>query len=83
MTPTEPDATVNLPLSRADMAILNPSPSFPNRFSSGTFTSFNAILPVLPALTPNFPCKVEVFTPLKFFSTINALIPLCFFDLSV
>src|SRR5690606_41045372 len=43
------------PLSRADIAILKPSPSSPRRFSVGTLTLSKKISPVFPARIPSFP----------------------------
>jgi len=50
-----PAATVERPLSRQLMAILNPSPSSPSRLATGTSTSARLIQPVEPARTPSLP----------------------------
>ena len=50
-----PAATVYLPCSSANIAILNPSPSSPTRFAAGTRASCNEKYPVLPARMPSLP----------------------------
>ena len=57
------------------MAILNPSPSRPIRFSSGTSTSSILKNPVLPARIPHFSVSVPLEKPGKARSTRNALMP--------
>ncbi len=65
------------------MAILKPSPMFPNRFSFGTIQSLNISSvvdePLIPILSSSFP----ILNPGKSFSTINADMPLVPLVLSV
>ncbi|PRD35245.1 UNVERIFIED_CONTAM: hypothetical protein NCL1_12107 [Trichonephila clavipes] len=65
------------------IAILNPSPVFPRRFSLGMRQSSNMRLqvdePLIPILSSFFPLAI----PSEGSGTMKQLIPLCFFDLSV
>ena len=81
--PTAPAATVKRPLSKEAIAILNPSPSSPSKFSFGTLTFSKNNSPVFPARIPNFPLVAIEEKPSQLRSTINAEIPLCFSDLSL
>src|SRR3989344_1398506 len=81
--PTQPDATPYLPLSRALMATLKPSPTLPSTASFGILQSSNISSAVLEALSPSLPFISFVEKPGPPFSTIKAVIPLCPFVLSV
>jgi hypothetical protein len=65
------------------LAILNPSPFLPRRFSLGIRQSSNIRLHVELALIPNLSSFFPNDKPSVGFFTINALIPLCLSDLSV
>src|SRR5712691_6216119 len=78
ITPTAPAATVKRPWSSPYMAISNPWPSSPIRFSAGTSTFSKKSSPVEPAQTPSLCSVSAVVKPLKPFSTRKALMPLCF-----
>ena len=65
------------------LAILNPSPLLPSKFSFGTIQSSNIRLHVELALIPNLSSFLPNDKPSVGFFTINALIPLCLSDLSV
>jgi hypothetical protein len=62
---------------------LNPSPFFPSKFSFGIIQSSNIRLHVELALIPNLSSFLPNDKPSDGFLTINALMPLCFRDLSV
>lgn len=70
-------------LPRVIIAILKPIPGFPNRFSDDILHSSNVseqvLLPRMPSLSSFLPTK----RPSVGLSTMKALIPLCFLDLSV
>src|SRR6266540_3934611 len=83
ITPHAPAATVKRPWSSPYMAISNPWPSSPTRFSAGTSTFSKKSSPVEPAQTPSL-CSVSVaLNPGMPFSSRKAEIPLCFADGSV
>ena len=65
------------------MAILKPIPGSPSIFSAGTTQSSNIKEQVLLALMPSLSSFLPKDRPWVGLSTINALIPVCFFDLSV
>ena len=73
--PTAPAATVKRPLSKEAIAILNPSPSSPSKFSFGTLRLSKNISPVFPARIPNFPLIAFEEKPSHSRSTIKADIP--------
>ena len=60
------------------MAISNPWPSSPTRFSAGTSTFSKKSSPVEPAQMPSLFSVSCVVTPFQPRSTTNAEIPLCF-----
>lgn len=65
------------------IAILNPSPALPKRFSFGILQSSNMRLQVDDALMPSLSSRFPKLNPGMGFGTIKALIPLCLSDLSV
>ncbi len=65
------------------LAILNPSPLLPRRFSFGIIQSSNIRLHVEVALIPNLSSFFPNDKPSVGFFTRNALMPLCLSDLSV
>ena len=65
------------------LAILNPSPFFPSKFPFGMRQSSKIRLHVELARIPNLSSFFPNDKPSLGFLTINALIPLCFNDLSV
>ena len=64
-----------LPPSRVFNAILNPSPSFPRRFSFGTSISSKISSETKFALMPILSKMLPTLNPFMVFSTINVLIP--------
>src|SRR5256885_98658 len=77
ITPQAPAATVKRPWSSAYMAISNPWPSSPTRFSAGTSTFSKKSSPVDPAQMPSLCSVSRVVTPGHARSTTNAEMPLC------
>ena len=72
-----------LPESKVCMAILNPIPASPNKFSFGILQSSKITLLVAEALIPSLSSFFPRLSPSVGFGTMKALIPLCFLDLSV
>ena len=70
------DGDVYRPWSIALIAIRNPSPSSPIRFSTGTGTSSMLMSPVFPARMPSLPWSVPVDKPAIPRSSMNAVTPL-------
>src|SRR5712692_4316225 len=83
ITPTAPAATVKRPWSSPYMAISNPWPSSPIRFSAGTSTFSKKSSPVEPAQTPSLCSVSAVVKPAMPCSSTNAEMPLCFASGSV
>src|SRR3972149_8898308 len=75
--PTHPAATPNLPLSRAERAILKPSPSAPRRASGGRRQFSKKSSAVLADLRPSLPFISFVVKPGAPFSTMKAATFLC------
>src|SRR5581483_11641707 len=75
-TPHAPAATVNLPWSSECIAISNPWPSSPIRFSVGTATFTKKSSPVEPAQIPSLFSVSALVNPFMPFSSTNALTPL-------
>ena len=72
-----------LPESKVCMAILNPIPASPNKFSFGILQSSKITLLVAEALIPSLSSFFPRLSPSVGLGTMKALIPLCFLDLSV
>src|SRR5450759_2897235 len=83
MAPSAQAAMVRRRWSSTVIAILNPSPSRPSRFSRGTSQSSNTSSTVCEPRKPIFFSIVPTDTPGKPFSTANAEMPFGPFDLSV
>ena len=71
------------PLSKVVIAILNPMPSAPSKFSFGMAASSKMMLLVEEARMPSFSSFLPRETPGVFMGTTKALMPLCFLLLSV
>ena len=68
---------MNRPWSSECIAISNPCPSSPIRFSAGTSTFSKKSSPVEPAQMPSLCSVSALVNPFVPFSTMNALMPLC------
>src|SRR3954470_5931243 len=78
ITPHAPAATVKRPWSSPYMAISNPCPSSPTRFSAGTSTFSKKSSPVDPAQMPSLCSVSAVVKPGIPRSSMKAEMPLCF-----
>lgn len=81
--PTPCPAIPILPPSNVDIAILNPWPGSPRTFPFGILQSSKIKFVVDDPLMPSLSSFLPTLNPGVGFGTTNALIPLCFLDLSV